>query len=75
MPTVKPRPQLLSRLGKRDLILSAVLVLLPLLMVGVFKFPFSGDVFVGALCLSVFLFIRTWSRELNWAILAGRSKK
>lgn len=69
------RTLLLSRLGKRDLILSAALIFLPILLVSVFKAPVSGSVYSVSLGLGVFLFIRTWSRELNWATLASRYKK
>ena len=71
----KPQSPLLSRLGKRDLILGVVLIFLPLIMVGVFEVPIPSGVYVVALGLGVFLFIRTWSRELNWAILARRFLK
>lgn len=75
LPTENKHTPLLSRLGKRDLVLSAILILLPPLLLGLFNLSISATAYSVMLCFGVFLFIRTGSRELNFAILARRFLK
>ena len=75
LPTENKHTPLLSWLGKWDLVLSAILILLPPLLLGLFNLSTSTTAYLVMLCFGVFLFIRRWSRELNFAILARRFLK
>ena len=64
--------KLLSYKGKRDLMVSGLLILFPILLLIVFSINIGSTMFASALVVSTFLFIRTWSRELNWVVLKRR---
>ncbi|QFT57989.1 hypothetical protein FIU94_04055 [Sulfitobacter sp. THAF37] len=53
------------------LIAISLIGLPPLLMV-VFGISIGANFYVLGLLISVFIVIRTWSRELNWVILKRR---
>ena len=66
--SVKP----LSYRGKRDLIIGASLMVLPILLLILFKINVGSTLAVLGLVFGTFLIIRTWSRELNSGILKRR---
>lgn len=64
--------KLLSDEGKRDLLIGGLLVLIPIILLLFFDINIGSTMFALALVVSVFLYIRTWSRELSWVILKRR---